>query len=188
MTGEEPPSEHLPVRPSWDCVACGNPWPCAIAKETMLSEFRQYPSVLAIYMSGRFTDAFEDLTASGAQAPPDLYDRFLCWIVTTPRASSEDKWELEAGHGDATRGEADQAGRSSTEGIGETEGRHRRDRLPRQGHARPPSDPTARSAEPGQDKPRRGGGSPPTRSDPSHGGHHRLRCGPPTRPYRHLDL
>ena len=185
MTGEEPPPEHLPFRPSWDCVACGNPWPCAIAKETMLTEFREYPSVLAIYMSGRFTDAFEDLTASGAQAPPDLYDRFLCWIVTTPRALPEGTEEPDPDQGDATGREADSDDETDQQSH---EGRHRRDRLPRQGHGRPPSDPTARSAEAGQDKPRRGGGSPPTRSDPSHGGHHRLRCVPPTRPYRHMDL
>ena len=46
----------------------------------MLAEFGEHPSVLVIYMSGRLNDAFDDLTAGGAQAPPDLYDRFLSWV------------------------------------------------------------------------------------------------------------
>jgi hypothetical protein len=162
LTGEQPRSEHLPIRPSWDCAACGHPWPCAIAKETMLTEFREHPSVLTIYMSARLNDAFDDLTAGGAQAPPDLYDRFLCWIVIAPRASPDD--------------------RSEPEPLAEN------DRLPRQGLGRPPSDPTAQPADPGHDAPRRGGGSPPTRSDPSNCGHPRLRPGPPIRPNEPLDL
>lgn len=128
----------------------------------MLTEFREHPSVLTIYMSARLNDAFDDLTAGGAQAPPDLYDRFLCWIVIAPRASPE--------------------GRSEPEPLAEN------DRVPRQGHGRPPSDPTAHPAGPGHDTPRRGGGSPPTRSDPSNCGHPRLRPGPPIRPNEPLDL
>jgi hypothetical protein len=174
LTGE-PGSEHLPVRPSWDCAACGNPWPCAIAKEAMLTEFREHPSVLTIYMSARLNDAFEDLTADGRQAPPDLYDRFLCWIVITPEGRAEPAPVAETGD----PGEADPLPR---------EGRHRTDRLPRQGHGRPSSDPTARPAEPGHDEPRRGGGSPPTRSDPSHWGHPRLSSGPRIRSDKPLDL
>jgi hypothetical protein len=139
----------------------------------MLTEFREHPSVLTIYMSARLNDAFDDLTAGGGQAPPDLYDRFLCWIVIAPRASPE--------------------GRPEPEPLAETdplprEGRHRTDRLPRQGHGRPSSDPTAHPADPGDDKPRRGGGSPPTRSDPSNCGHPRLRSGPRIRPHKPLDL
>jgi hypothetical protein len=194
----------------------------------MLTEFREHPSVLTIYMSGRLNDAFDDLTAGGAQAPRDLYDRFLCWIVITPRASPEGRPEPmpPAETGDlsnatsdetdplpnARQGETDHRPNGSHDETdhlpnarqGETddlpnaghgtadplprEGRHRKDRLPRQGHGRSSSDPTARPAEPGHDKPRRGGGSPPTRSDPSNCGLHRLRSGPPIRPHKPMDL
>jgi hypothetical protein len=78
MTDED----HLSLRPSWDCLACGRPWPCANAKEVMLSEFRNFPTVLTIYMSAQMHDALDDLTANGRQVPPDLYDRFLTWIST----------------------------------------------------------------------------------------------------------
>ena len=77
-------TEHLGERPSWDCRACALPWPCAQAKESLLDEFRYFPSVLSMYMSGQMQDAFDDLTAHGGHPPPDLYDRFLSWIGTKP--------------------------------------------------------------------------------------------------------
>ena len=80
MTEDERQTDHLGVRPSWDCSACGLPWPCPNAKEELLIEFREFPSVLVIYMSAQMTDAFDDLTAYGNIPPPDLYDRFLSWI------------------------------------------------------------------------------------------------------------
>ena len=32
-----------------------------------------------IYMSAQMCEALNDLTARGAPAPPDLYDRFISW-------------------------------------------------------------------------------------------------------------
>jgi hypothetical protein len=46
----------------------------------LLTEFRGFPSVLAIYMSSQMAEAFEDFTAHHTQPPPDLYERFLGWI------------------------------------------------------------------------------------------------------------
>ena len=45
----------------------------------MLAEFRHFPSVLSIYMSGQLEDAMEDMTAHGEDPPADLYERFLSW-------------------------------------------------------------------------------------------------------------
>lgn len=73
-------TEHLYGRPSWDCRICGRPWPCANAKACLAAEFRGLPSVLAIYMSAQMHDALMDLTAHGAEAPSNLYERFLAWI------------------------------------------------------------------------------------------------------------
>jgi hypothetical protein len=75
--------EHLSIRPSWDCAVCGQPWPCANAKNRLLTEFTDFPSVLAIYMSSQMHEAFIDLTAHGPLPPADLYDRFLGWIRHT---------------------------------------------------------------------------------------------------------
>jgi hypothetical protein len=74
-------TEHLHGRPTWECRTCGDPWPCANAKAALAAEFRGFPSVLAIYMTAQLHDALRDLTANGAEAPPDLYDRFLAWIT-----------------------------------------------------------------------------------------------------------
>lgn len=68
--------EHNPGRPSWDCRACGQPWPCAPAREAMSSEFKNFPTVLRIYLVAQMTDAARDV--SGIQ-PPELYARFLDW-------------------------------------------------------------------------------------------------------------
>jgi len=71
---------HTGDRPSWDCVACGQPWPCANAKDLLITEFRGYPSVLAIYMSAQMCEAVLDLTAHGTEPPTDLFDRFMSWV------------------------------------------------------------------------------------------------------------
>jgi hypothetical protein len=73
-------TEHLHDRPGWDCRACGEPWPCAIAKTGLAMEFQRFPSVLAIYMAAQMHDALLDMTSHGTPPPPDLYERFLSWI------------------------------------------------------------------------------------------------------------
>ncbi len=84
MTAQRPRAEHIRVRPSWDCATCGQPWPCANAKEDLLREFGRYPSVLTIFMATQMYDAFDDLASHGAPPPADLYERFLDWIVPPP--------------------------------------------------------------------------------------------------------
>ena len=71
--------EHLCGRPDWDCLICQQPWPCANAKTDLLTEFRNFPSVLAIYLSGQMNDAIDDLTSQGEPPPDDLYERFISW-------------------------------------------------------------------------------------------------------------
>ena len=72
--------EHLHARPAWDCRVCGQPWPCADAKTNLLTEFRGFPSVLTVYLSGQMYDALDDLTSHGEYTPADLYERFISWI------------------------------------------------------------------------------------------------------------
>jgi len=71
---------HVGQRPSWDCAACGQSWPCANAKDMLLTEFRGCPSVLTIYMSAQLCEAVFDLTAHGTDPPTDLFDRFMSWV------------------------------------------------------------------------------------------------------------
>ena len=72
--------EHLHDRPAWDCRVCNQPWPCANARTNLLTEFRGFPSVLAVYLSGQMYDALDDLTSHGQTTPADLYERFLSWV------------------------------------------------------------------------------------------------------------
>lgn len=72
--------EHIVERPDWDCRTCAQPWPCAHARDDLLAEFHEFPSVLNIYMSGQMVDAARDLAARGGGPPTDLYDRFLSWV------------------------------------------------------------------------------------------------------------
>ncbi|WP_306208987.1 hypothetical protein [Actinoplanes sp. RD1] len=73
-------TEHLPARPSWDCLVCERPWPCANAKADLAAQYDHFPAGLAIYMASVMYDAVADLTARGEPTPADLYDRFLSWV------------------------------------------------------------------------------------------------------------
>lgn len=72
MSGDRP-GEHLPQRPSWNCRECGQTWPCTSAKAELLHEFRVFPSVLRIYLSGQMWDALADTTANGRPPRPTTY-------------------------------------------------------------------------------------------------------------------
>ena len=67
-------NEHAAERPSWDCRACGKPWPCDPAREAMLSEMNRVS--LAIFMWINLEEAAGDLPACPAS---ELFDRFLNW-------------------------------------------------------------------------------------------------------------
>lgn len=65
---------HLPERPSWDCLACGKPWPCDPARDALRSEMDLIS--LSIYMWARIDEAVEDLPDG---PPGELFQRFLRW-------------------------------------------------------------------------------------------------------------
>ncbi len=81
MTG----AEHMAARPSWDCSACDQPWPCANAKTNMLDEYAGNLTALTVYLAGCFQDATHELTSHGRSAPVDLYERFLGWMPASSR-------------------------------------------------------------------------------------------------------
>jgi hypothetical protein len=74
--GSDVPVEHTPEKPSWDCRACGRPWPCDPAREAMLIEFSGMPSVLMFYLSSQATDAHGDLRLPSGE----LFERFQAWV------------------------------------------------------------------------------------------------------------
>lgn len=72
--------EHSAQPGTWDCRACGQPWPCTAAKEQLAGETNSLE--LATYLWLCFDEATADLTTvSGRQ----LYDRFVGWNRSRPR-------------------------------------------------------------------------------------------------------
>ncbi len=69
-----PSPEHQPRRPSWDCLACRQPWPCDPARERLRLLYVR--TTLSILMVDRLQEAVHDLPTT---APSELFDRFLAW-------------------------------------------------------------------------------------------------------------
>jgi hypothetical protein len=68
---------HTPVRPTWNCAACGREWPCSGAHGRLLAEFDGAPTSLNIYLAGMYMAASQDLRFHAAG---ELYQRFLGWV------------------------------------------------------------------------------------------------------------
>jgi hypothetical protein len=68
-------AEHTPCRPSWECLACGRPWPCDPARETLslAMDFFQ----LAMFMWDKLEESVVDDPGSPWQ---EVYERFIKWI------------------------------------------------------------------------------------------------------------
>lgn len=66
--------EHTAARPSWDCLACDQTWPCDPAREALRSEMDRVG--LAIHMWERLDEAVFDLPPT---PPAELFERFLKW-------------------------------------------------------------------------------------------------------------
>ncbi|RZU51830.1 hypothetical protein EV385_3666 [Krasilnikovia cinnamomea] len=72
-------SSHRYTRPSWDCAACGEPWPCAPARAELIDQYAQAKLSLAIHLGSVLVEAIDDFV--GRPGPvPDLYSRILGWI------------------------------------------------------------------------------------------------------------
>lgn len=73
--GSRPETEHVAERPSWDCVACGKPWPCDPARERIKADMPD-PTQQRIYLWLHLEEAAEQL-------PPmpvaEAIERFLSW-------------------------------------------------------------------------------------------------------------
>jgi hypothetical protein len=79
-TQSTPP--HTPLRPTWACRSCGNPWPCAEARLHLKAEFDGRYSTLSIYLAGLMYEAMHDLyhlNPFDGPGPQDMFDRFVGW-------------------------------------------------------------------------------------------------------------
>lgn len=67
---------HLAHRPEWFCLACGDPWPCLVARAVLRDEYHldRQRSVMAAFLE----QAVVDLPDQGRGA---LFARFLGWTA-----------------------------------------------------------------------------------------------------------
>jgi len=71
--------EHVPRRPEWDCRVCLLAWPCPSSRADLLAEFKDFPGVLAIYLTGQLRDAIQDHALHELLVPAELNARFIDW-------------------------------------------------------------------------------------------------------------
>ncbi|BEL06075.1 hypothetical protein Q0Z83_042660 [Actinoplanes sichuanensis] len=79
QVGDMVVAPHTPVRPAWHCNGCGDAWPCATAKESMLIEYADCELALMEYLAMQCVAAIDDLRDSRSPVPKDLFGRFLGW-------------------------------------------------------------------------------------------------------------
>jgi len=70
-------TEHVPVRRSWACVSCGQPWPCRVARAELLDEYADCPAALGLYLGCAFVECCSELDEADAG---ELYRRFFGWL------------------------------------------------------------------------------------------------------------
>jgi hypothetical protein len=71
------PELHVPVRPGWECAACGQDWPCADRRHRLLAEYAGNRIGLAMLLASYMLDA---LAERPDLAPTELRSRFLGWL------------------------------------------------------------------------------------------------------------
>lgn len=76
--------EHVALRPSWNCRACGYPWPCVPAKRQLTAELS--PTQLAIRGWGDLEEAAQDLPTMSVKA---AFVRFVEWTWPEKAAQHE---------------------------------------------------------------------------------------------------
>ncbi|SCL32977.1 hypothetical protein GA0070615_2168 [Micromonospora aurantiaca] len=73
---------HTPLRPTWACRACGQPWPCPQARLLLKVEYESALPALSIYLSGLMFEAMRDLfhlNPHDGPSPQEMFDRFVAW-------------------------------------------------------------------------------------------------------------
>lgn len=67
---------HPPLRPSWDCATCGQPWACHPARVELAERYAGDPISLAVYVGMQLDHAAREMPNAD---PGDLYERFVAW-------------------------------------------------------------------------------------------------------------
>jgi hypothetical protein len=74
--------DHCADKPSWLCAACGEPWPCEPATQSLIADTGS-GTLLVLYMSIDMIDMARDHPKVPAR---ELHERFIGWIPDAPPA------------------------------------------------------------------------------------------------------
>jgi hypothetical protein len=72
------PALHGPSRPGWNCLACGEPWPCPTRKRQLKELCHCNIRTLTRYMSEYLRDARTEITSL---SPAEISERFVGWCA-----------------------------------------------------------------------------------------------------------
>lgn len=66
--------DHTPLRPSWDCQKCGEPWPCGPARAKLTNDLDLV--ALALHMWNQLEEAAFEMPHVSAT---EFFERFIKW-------------------------------------------------------------------------------------------------------------
>lgn len=80
-TGPEPEptsdtAAHPPCRPTWECLTCGEAWPCPVARDQIAAQWGSDRVGLSVYLGIQMERAAAETTQVTAG---ELFGRFLSW-------------------------------------------------------------------------------------------------------------
>lgn len=78
-------SNHDPHAETWDCLGCGQPWPCMTRRQELVGSFGDAISGLHLWMTSSLVMAMVYLPDVRAG---DLHARFLGWLPAARRIPS----------------------------------------------------------------------------------------------------
>ncbi|MEU4162965.1 hypothetical protein [Actinoplanes sp. NPDC026670] len=86
-----PRTRHQPGRPSWDCLACGAPWPCAPGKVELAEQGTVHRRSLRLYLESCVIDMIDDRAGGHRTSLRDsaIYERILGWLDPSPLTSDD---------------------------------------------------------------------------------------------------
>ncbi|MCX4471944.1 hypothetical protein OOK41_16790 [Micromonospora sp. NBC_01655] len=70
------PALHGPSRPDWNCLVCGDPWPCLTRRRQLKELCQCNVRTLVRYMTSYLRDAHQEI---GGMGTAEITERFLGW-------------------------------------------------------------------------------------------------------------
>jgi hypothetical protein len=88
-----PTTPHQPNRPTWDCLACCEPWPCAPGKVELAEQGAAHRRSLRLYLESCGIELIDDRADGHRASGLDnaIYDHIFGWLDAAPLAPIDDR-------------------------------------------------------------------------------------------------